>query len=373
MSREAHTGRRLTCGSEIGLFNDFTSGVPIQNLNVLPEQADFNLDFRANDAVPWDNPGQAVSPDLNYRSSSQSSLSSPPGPSKAVHPVAKVQAGKVEKKKSKKKEKSSAPLADQAGKFVIMTPKSITAQEGRTNPFFECFEEALRTSHKGRKGPLANGTKESALQVRRLGACFCCHSRKVRCDKERPCRNCVKLAASVPQVVCWQFQDFLPVLFPGFVRSHLRKEEMAKFLEENVEEFGTTGPENGKDLEVELFSGQRFRSVLVIPGARFFTAKTSEVLTHWHLHAEASGVDLLARGAVPIGLDPGGGMQRDEIKRRAKEYVRSILTEPAFAEQLTETFRHTELPMRILQLVQRYWAQSEVCFPTFVRRGTPRS
>lgn len=337
--------------------------MPLQNLNVLPQQPDFNLDFRADDVVPWGNTEPAVSPVLNYGSSSSSSLSPQAAPSKAAQAVRKVQTGKVEKKKSKKKDKSSAPPADQAGKFVIMTPNTINAQAGHPNPF-ECFEEALRTSHKGRKGPLANGTKESALQVRRLGACFCCHSRKVRCDKERPCRNCVKLAISVPQVVCWQFQDFLPVLFPGFVRSHFRKEDMARFLEENVDGFGTTGPENGRGFEVELFSGPRFRSVLAIPGARFFTAKTSEVLTHWHLHAEAGGVDLLARGALPIGLDPAGGTQRDEVKKRAKEYVRSILTEPAFAEQLTETFRHTALPMRILQLVQRYWAQSEVCFPS---------
>lgn len=242
-----------------------------------------------------------------------------------------------------------------------MTPTTITAQAGRPNPF-ECFEEALRTSHKGRKGPLANATKESALQVRRLGACFCCHSRKVRCDKERPCRNCVKLMTTVPQVVCWQFQDFLPVLFPGFVRNHFRREEMASFLEENVEAFGMTGAEERR-FEVALFSGPRFRSVLVIPGASFFTARTSEVLTHWHLHAERGGVDLQVRGAVPIGLDPGGGTQRDEVKKRCKEYVQSILGEPAFAEQLTETTRHTDLPRRILQIVQKYWAESEVCPP----------
>lgn len=308
----------------------------------------------------WDpnsiNTEPTVSPVLNDMSSSHSSLSPQPGPSKTPHPVRKVQTGKVEKKRTKKKDKAAATPPDQAGKFVIMTPTSITAQAGRPNPF-ECFEEALRTSHRGRKGPLANGTKESALQVRRLGACFCCHSRKVRCDKERPCRNCVKLAAGTPQVVCWQFQDFLPVLFPDFVRSHFRREEMARFMEENVGAFG-----GGGGFEVELFSGPRFRSVLAIPGARFFTARSDEVLMHWHLHAEASGVDLRVRGAVPIGLGPGG-TPGDEVKKRVKAYVRSILAEPAFAEQLTETFRHTGLPRRVLEIVQRYWVQSEVCPP----------
>ena len=356
--------RMLTRNSEIGLFEDFTSDMPLQHLNVLPPQTDFNvLDFRPDgDMTGWDlgpiNPDPTVSPVLDDLSS-QTSHSPQPGPSnKSTNPGRKVRTGKVEKKKTRRKDRPAFTPADETGKFVIMTPTSITAQAGRPNPF-ECFEEALRPSHKGRKGPLANGTKESALQVRRLGACFCCHSRKVRCDKERPCRNCVKLAAGVPQVVCWQFQDFIPVLFPGFVRRHLRKDEMARFLDENIEEFG--GPEGGEGFDVGLFSGPRFRSVLVIPRARFFTARTKEVLTHWHLQAERGGVNLLVRGAVPIGLDPGGGAQRDEVRKRAKEYVRSLLGEPLFAEQLTETFDHTKLPRRVLEIVQRYWMQSEVC------------
>ncbi|MBE3045491.1 Zn(II)2Cys6 transcription factor [Candidatus Bathyarchaeota archaeon] len=313
--------------------------------------------------TPWD-PSLTNEPSIplvsNYASSSPSSVSPQPGPSKAPHAVRKVQSGKVEKKKSKKKDKGGTTPSSQAGRFVIVTPTSITAQAGRPNPY-DCFSEAHRASHRGRKGPLANGTKESALQVRRLGACFCCHSRKVKCDKERPCRNCVKLAVGAPHVVCWQFQDFLPVLFPGFVRTHFRAEDMARFMEENVGGFGG----EGGGFEVELFSGPRFRSVLAIPGARFFAARSEEVLTHWHLHAEAGGVDLRVRGAVPIGLEPGG-MRGDEVRKRAKAYVRSILAEPAFAEQLTETFRHTGLPRRVLEIVQRYWVQSEVCPPSIL-------
>jgi hypothetical protein len=45
---------------------------------------------------------------------------------------------------------------------------------------FECFEAIGRQSQKGRKGPLADETKQNALQVRRKGACFCCHARKVK-------------------------------------------------------------------------------------------------------------------------------------------------------------------------------------------------
>ena len=90
---------------------------------------------------------------------------------KAASPIRKIKGpGKVEKRK-----------AEAPGKFVIMTPNLINAQSGKPNPF-ECFE-AMRTTQRGRKGPLANETKESALQVRRLGACFCCHSRKVKVSR----------------------------------------------------------------------------------------------------------------------------------------------------------------------------------------------
>lgn len=87
---------------------------------------------------------------------------------KAPSPIRKIKgSGKIEKKR-----------AEPASKFVIMTPNIINAAAGKPNPF-ECFE-AMRTTHRGRKGPLANEVKESALQVRRLGACFCCHARKVK-------------------------------------------------------------------------------------------------------------------------------------------------------------------------------------------------
>jgi hypothetical protein len=238
--------------------------------------------------------------------------------------------------------------------FLIVTPDSVNAHTGKPNPF-ECFE-ATRPSQKGRKGPLANDTKENALQVRRVGACFSCHARKVRCDKERPCRNCQKLMVQMPQVICWQFQDFLPVLFPTFIRGHLRKEEMTKFIVENIVSFTVDGVE--KPCQVELFSGASFGTTLKLK-AKFFTARTPDVLQHWHSQASPNGVNLQSRGAAPIGLEMEGNAQRDELRKKAKEYIQAIIQEPSYAEQVTDSLRHTDLPRRILQIVQRYSSRCE--------------
>ena len=240
------------------------------------------------------------------------------------------------------------------GQFLIVTPDSVSAHNGKPNPF-ECFEEAARPSQKGRKGPLANDTKENALQVRRVGACFCCHARKVRCDKERPCRNCKKLMMHVPQVICWQFQDFLPVLFPTFIRGHFKKDEMARFISENIESFTVDGVE--KPCTVELFSGASFGATLRLK-AKFFTARTPDVLQHWHSSVGQNGVDLQSRGAAPIGLELEGHGQREELRKKAKEYIQSIIVEPAYADQVTDSLRHTDVPRRILRAVQRYASQS---------------
>ena len=238
--------------------------------------------------------------------------------------------------------------------FLIVTPDSVNAHNGKPNPF-ECFE-AVRPSQKGRKGPLANDTKENALQVRRVGACFSCHARKVRCDKERPCRNCQKLMQQVPQVICWQFQDFLPVLFPTFIRGHFKKEEMTRFITENIDSFTVDGAE--KPCVVELFSGVQFTTTLQLK-AKFFTAKAPDVLQHWHSHVGRNGVDLQSRGAAPIGLEMEGNAQRDELRKKAKEYIQCLIREPAYAEQVTDSLRHTDLPRRILRIVQQYSARCD--------------
>ncbi|KAM3478050.1 hypothetical protein MY8738_006150 [Beauveria namnaoensis] len=236
------------------------------------------------------------------------------------------------------------------GRFHIVTPNSITASAGRPNPY-ECFE-AMRTTQRGRKGPLANATKEDALQVRRRGACFCCRSRKVKCDTERPCKHCKKLMVQVPQVVCWQFQDFLTILCPEFISAHLKKEEMSKFLRDNVDEFRISGA--SQSCSVKLFSGARFVTTLDIE-AKFFTAKTCDVLQHWHLNSGHHGVHLDSNGSAPIGLEKtGSGSQRDEVRKKVKVYVRQLIEEPVFAEQVTDSLRWTKLPAKILAIVQRY-------------------
>ncbi|KAL5091916.1 hypothetical protein Trisim1_002311 [Trichoderma cf. simile WF8] len=289
---------------------------------------------------------------------STASSSSPRSPaikseasSKSGKSIRKVIGGKVEKNKS---DASSS-------KFVIVTPTTISARAGKPNPF-ECFE-AMRTTQKGRKGPLANETKESALQVRRVGACFCCHSRKVKCDKERPCKHCKKLMLQVPQVVCWQFQDFLPVLFPEFIRGHFKKDVMSSFITENVEGFTVNGAE--QFCNVELSSGPRFATTLTLQ-AKFFTAKTCDVLQHWHLSNGEDHVDLQSQGSAPIGIEVNKGPQKDEMKKLTKGYIQALVNEPLLADQLTDSFRSTRLPNKILSIVQNFAKKSD---STMVKRA----
>ncbi|KAI1771308.1 hypothetical protein F4818DRAFT_445330 [Hypoxylon cercidicola] len=292
------------------------------------------------------------------RSPTHSSLeSSPRSPyvktESGKSPIRKVRNGyKIEKKKA------------ESSKFVIMTPNLINQQSGKPNPF-ECFE-AMRTTQRGRKGPLAHETKESALQVRRLGACFCCHSRKVKCDKERPCKNCKKLTSQVPQIMCWQFGDFLPVLFPDFIRSHFKKDQMSSFISEHVENFKPNGSE--LTCQVELYSGHRFGSTLSLP-ASFFTPKSAEILQHWHMNMDTSQMDLQSRGAAPIGIDPENATQREELKRRTREYVQNLTSEPLYAEQVTDAIRATQLPRKVLTILQRYAQRAEPAQAAIVKRA----
>jgi len=321
--------------------------------------------FRPNPIQEWEPSNQQVgegqvisfeefipSPqDFSIGSASPGSSSSKSPAIKAESPSGKLPAS-TRKVKAGKVEKNKKP--EQSGKFVIMTPTSINAHAGKPNPF-ECFE-AMRATQRGRKG-LANDTKESALQVRRLGACFCCHSRKVKCDKERPCKHCKRLMLHVPQLVCWQFQDFLTTLFPDFIRGHFRKDEMSKFLRDNVEGFHVGGVEQPCD--IELFSGHRFSATMPIR-AKFFTAKTCDVLQHWHLNLDKARLDIQANDSAPIGIEFGTGTQREELRKRAKSYIQEIVNEPQYAEQVTDSFRSTRLPTKVLRIVQQYAQQSDV-------------
>ncbi|KAK1536885.1 uncharacterized protein CCOS01_02205 [Colletotrichum costaricense] len=306
------TNLKVDNGSSTFLMEDFSATSSQSSTSTSPSQSN------------------SSSPDLKHEGDRAASASQ----------IRKVITGKVEKKKA----------TEPANKFVIVTPNSINASSGRPNPW-ECFE-AMKIQTRGRKGPLANATKESALQVRRLGACFCCHSRKVKCDSQRPCKSCKKLAGQVPQVVCWQFSDFLTVLFPDFMRSHFRKDQMSKFMEENVDlDAVQLAPR-----EVELFSGL---SASLKVRARFFKPRTEEVQQHYHLHVQKDRIDLQARGSAPMVLELDSAAQREALRKKVKEYLAAIAAEPRFAKSVTESIRHTELPKKVLDVVQIYANKSD--------------
>ncbi|KAG7290871.1 hypothetical protein NEMBOFW57_000876 [Staphylotrichum longicolle] len=319
-----------------------------------------------------------------HLSSSSSSSSTAP---KAIptRKLTSTSGGRVQKRKSPQQPNpsptsTSSSASSTASKFLIVTPSSISlnsasgggAGGAALNPF-ECFDALSRgPTQRGRKGPLATDTKQSALVVRRMGACFSCHARKVRCDKERPCRNCTRLATQVPQVVCWQFADFTPVLFPGFIRGHLKREEVVRFVEGNVASFRVEG-RGEMPCVVQLMSGEGFSAVLEVR-AKFFTAKTPDVLQQWHVMVGRNGMDLFSRGAAPIGLEMGDGEggkgsgdgQRGELKKRVREYVQAMVEETRFAELVTPPPQHTELPRKVLRIVHEY---AERCDVPMVKRA----
>lgn len=234
---------------------------------------------------------------------------------------------------------------------------------------FDGTPDASKASQKGRKGALSNDTRASALAVRQKGACFCCHVRKVKCDQQRPCRSCERFCAQVPQAVCWQFEDFTRALFPAFMRAHFARDEMARFVADNVASFTLNGADH-PDVTVVLSSGAGLRSKLSIK-AKFFTprAATSDVMQHW-FHTVGSGggggggedrVELEALRSAPLGLDVdgSGGSFRAELKRKVEKYADDIVQEPGCPMQLTASMaRKTDLPRRVLQVVQRYAQQS---------------
>ncbi|KAK4443955.1 hypothetical protein QBC34DRAFT_416161 [Podospora aff. communis PSN243] len=252
---------------------------------------------------------------------------------------------------SSSSKKSPSPSTSHTSTFLIITADTVNAHASKSNPF-DCHDHA-RSSQRGRKGPLANETKQSALKVRRLGACFHCHARKVKCGEERPCRNCTKLKLTVPHAMCWQFDDFDVVLFPEFIRGHFARDEMQKFISDNIESFTVGGVEKG--CTVELSSGMGFASTMSIK-AKFFTAKTGEVLKQWHLNHVRGVADLQARGAAPIGLD--GASYKEELRKKTERYINGIVNETAFAEMVTDA-RHTRLPRTILRIVQDYATRTD--------------
>jgi hypothetical protein len=268
-----------------------------------------------------------------------------PGSGSALH---KVKSGKIEKSRR-------SASVDPANRFVIMTPHSMNAQTGRASRFEGL--EAIRPTAKGRKGPLADDTKKSALQVRRLGACFACHNRKVKCDKDRPCKNCRRVAVSIPQILCWQFPDFIPALFPALLRGHFQKDAMAQFMQENIANTLVNGETMPCTISVK--SGRTFRTTLTL-SAKFFTPQqSSEVTEHWHKRVQGDRIFLNRQQSVPVRIEMDSNSQRDGIKKQIKDYVQNMLAEPSLVDQFTNSFRSTSVPRKVLQIVSNYADRSQ--------------
>jgi hypothetical protein len=158
--------------TDLGIPSNYRDGA-----NVSPWTAnnlgDHELSFE-NTTFPASDASQASPGSTSQHSPRHSPVSPSPVASGATEKAPKLSLRKLQGKSKVEKKKAAEP----ASKFLIMTPMLINAASGKPNPY-ECFE-AMRMTHKGRKGPLANDTKQNALHVRRLGACFCCHARKVK-------------------------------------------------------------------------------------------------------------------------------------------------------------------------------------------------
>lgn len=372
---------------------DTTSMLPEASYTTLEQQAQFNqqlgiplsMQSHAN-ADPWDPTNvqsnvfvqeQLTTPPPRSDGSSSISLSprSPVSPAVKQEPrsehikktstqsinIPKKPAGvqKSQKKKTQISPRSSSDSPDH-NKFsdgIIMFCNQTVDNWGKSHGFGD-MENIERSSQKGRKGALSEEVRANALKVRQTGACFCCHVRKVKCDQNRPCKNCVKLCSQVPEAVCWKFSDFNDVLFPDFIRGHFRRDEMSKFVDANVASFTINGVE--VPARVTLSSGPTFGTKLVV-NAKFFTAKdaSSDVMQQWYQFSGNRGeVELEALRAAPIGLDINtdgvNTSQRSELRRKVEAYVDSLVSEPSYALQLTDSIRKTTVPRKVLQIVQQY-------------------
>ncbi|PSR94394.1 hypothetical protein BD289DRAFT_363469 [Coniella lustricola] len=223
------------------------------------------------------------------------------------------------------------------------------------------MENIERSSQKGRKGALSEEVRANALRVRQTGACFCCHIRKVKCDEQRPCKNCVKVCTQVPELVCWKFADFSEILFPGMMRNHFQREETARFIEQNISSFTINGIET--PCRITLSSSERFATKLVLM-AKFFTTKdaASDINTHWYHFIGYQGIEMAKLKAAPVGLDipdgAAGASQRSELRRKIETYAESLAMEPDYARQVTTAIRKTLVPFKILNIVRQYGIKS---------------
>ncbi|KAJ4403747.1 hypothetical protein N0V85_005018 [Neurospora sp. IMI 360204] len=272
---------------------------------------------------------------------------------------------------------STAAVVNFSGenKFVVITPQSISqnAAKGRSAALFggKDAEGSNRTTLRGRKGPLAISTAVSALQVRRIGACFCCHARKVSCEETRPCRRCEKLKLTVPEVICWQFSDFTEVIFPGWLKAHLKREG-AKGAEEYVRgnvasflvRFREDEEESEKPIKLRLTLGRGFnKAAMLTVFAKFFTpTPDAPDATRWYTtreHPDGHGIVLEESPATPIALPYGWLDQREELRRHLRQFHEGLYNEDKWAYLLTQSCEHTtEIPTRVLPILRRYANES---------------
>ncbi|KAK3340666.1 LOW QUALITY PROTEIN: hypothetical protein B0H65DRAFT_510761 [Neurospora tetraspora] len=315
-----------------------------------------------------------------------------PGPSSSSHATSKPIAihktrgnARVQKKKASPSPSavsfttisSTAAVVNFSGenKFVVITPQSISqnAAKGSSAALFggKDAEGSNRTTLRGRKGPLAISTAISALQVRRIGACFCCHARKVSCEETRPCRRCEKLKLTVPEVICWQFSDFTEVIFPGWLKAHLKREG-AKGAEEYVRgnvasflvRFREDEEESEKPIKLRLTLGRGFnKDAMLTVFAKFFTpTPDAPDATRWYTtreHPDGHGIVLEESPATPIALPYGWLDQREELRRHLRQFHEGLYNEDKWAYLLTQSCEHTtEIPTRVLPILRRYANES---------------
>lgn len=319
---------------------------------------------------------------INNNTSTTSSSTTSTTATKPIN-IPKVSKGRVQKRKSSPTTtyasgsgNSSANSSLNSNKFFIVTPQTVNAHAKNkdANPY-ECFE-AFRTSQRGRKGPLADDTKESALEVRRRGACFCCQARKVGCDKERPCRACKKLALRVPQVMCWRFPDFEIPLFPHFVRLHFGKGELERMLSTCVKSFTVTRGVGGageaveveQPVQVELWLGGRFETAKMRLNAKFFTPRPNDaefdIMHFWAMEPKKPGagsgkLKLRKWESAHIGLDLGSmRRQQDEMRQTLRRFINDAMADPKYAWICAGWVSHTTVPYKVLRLVHAYAEQT---------------
>lgn len=299
-----------------------------------------------------------------------------PEPPAAIHAIPKTSSPRVHKPRRKKnktpprfKSPDRKPVEDGFFTFCNQTPDTF----GKAS-FGEVEQLLDRSSQKGRKGALSDEVRASALNVRKQGACFCCHIRKVKCDEQRPCKNCVKLCTQVPDAACWKFSEFTTILFPAFLREHFETTEMSQFVKDNIASFTINGADT--PCTVTLSSGDCFVTKLTVK-AKFFTplTPTSDIIEH-----RASVVTNTHKGVkteryicAPIGLDvtgfDTGNPLRAELKRKVLAYMEGLAGEEHYAGQLNDITVTTKVPMQVLQLVQRYAQQAPEGDAAMVRRA----